>query len=290
MRRCSLDQGELYCTILSFYEDNKIFGGETTTRLLFLGRAGKDLRCVRLRHCWDDTPSYAQANLAIYDGITEETVDHDVITFSEEDIKRALMQTTDTAYYANLGHPVAVELVGNGETKVNAWLYYPSEEGQDFTALRPQIEEIYGIRFPRSLADWYCEGVPVSAYKDWLFPDWLDLSEENVAAIRKRMNEPKEWILRDVEMGLWRADWGKQPSDPDEAVARMRTLLDTMPPLIPICSHRYMICLEGNEDPPVISTVGYDTILYGRNLKEYLNIEFEGGLLPDETAVPWSFP
>ena len=59
-----------------------------------------------------------------------------------------------------------------------------------------------------------------------------------------------------------------------------------MPPLIPICSHRYMICLEGNEDPPVISIVGYDTVLYGINLRSYLEVEFEGGLLPDEAAVP----
>ena len=43
---------------------------------------------------------------------------------------------------------------------------------------------------------------------------------------------------------------------------------------------------EGNEDPPVISTVGYDTVLYGNNLKEYLKVEFEGGLLSDEAAAP----
>lgn len=129
MRRYYVEEWDIYEIIRDFYDDGKTFnGGETTTRMLFLGRADKDLRCIRFRHCWDHTPNFAQVNLTKYDGITEETDDYDVVTFSKEEIERALMQATDTEYYVKHGHPMKVELIGNGETNVNAWLYYPSEE------------------------------------------------------------------------------------------------------------------------------------------------------------------
>lgn len=287
MKRCYIRQWDLYRVICDFYADDKTFhGGETTTRMLFLGRAGKDLRCVRFRHCWDHTPSFARANLAAYDGLTEEHEDYDVITYSQDAIENALMQATDTAYYGEFGHPVAVELLGNGDTTVNAWLYFPTEVGKDFSALRQKIEETYGIHFPQSLVDWYREGVPFSIEDSWLFPDWLNLSEPNVAKIKELMDKPKEWILCDVQKGTWHSAWGEQPSGFDEAVEKVRNLFDDMPPLIPVCSHRYMLCLDGNDDPPIISIAGYDTVLYGSNLKEYLEVDFGGGLLPDEAAVP----
>ena len=287
MRRCYIEEWDLYRIVRDFYADGKRFnGGETTTRMLFLGHADKDLRCVRFRHCWDHTPFFAQVDLAKYDGITEETDNYDVITFSKDEIVYALEETTVAEYYLRYGHPMKIELLGNGKTEVNAWLFYPSKEGEDFAALRPRIEEIYGIRFPASLADWYSEGVPFSVEKEWLFPDWLNLSEVNVAAIRQLISYPKEWLLRDVKKGMWHSAWGEQPNHPEEAVKKVCELFASMPLLIPVCGHRYMLCHEGNEDPPVISTVGYDTVLYGNNLKEYLKVEFEGGLLPDEAAAP----
>ena len=67
MRRYYVEERDIYEIIRDFYDDGKTFnGGETTTRMLFLGLAGKDLRCVRFRHCWDHTPSFAQVNLATY--------------------------------------------------------------------------------------------------------------------------------------------------------------------------------------------------------------------------------
>jgi len=125
MRRCLIEKWELYQIIRDFYDDGKTFnGGETTTRMLFLGCADKDLRCVRFRHCWDHTPFFAQVDLAKYDGITEETEDYDIVTFSKEEIEHALMQATDTDYYVKHGHPTKIVLIGSGETEVSAWLYY----------------------------------------------------------------------------------------------------------------------------------------------------------------------
>ncbi len=128
MRHYYVEERDIYEIIRDFYDDGKTFnGGETTTRMLFLGRADKDLRCIRFRHCWDYTPNFAQVNLTKYDGITEETEDYDVVTFSKEEIEHALMQATDTDYYVKHGHPTKIELIGRGETEVSAWLYYSLE-------------------------------------------------------------------------------------------------------------------------------------------------------------------
>lgn len=35
-----------------------------------------------------------------------------------------------------------------------------------------------------------------------------------------------------------------------------------------------MPIIEGVDDPPIISTVGRDTVYYGHNLSEYLEVEF----------------
>ena len=128
MRRYYVEERDIYEIIRDFYDDGKTFNvGETTTRMLFLGRADKDLRCIRFRHCWDHTPHLAQVNLTKYDGITEQTDDYDVVTFSKEEIERALMQETDTEYYVKHGHPTKIELIGSGETEVSAWLHYSLE-------------------------------------------------------------------------------------------------------------------------------------------------------------------
>ncbi len=53
----------------------------------------------------------------------------------------------------------------------------------------------------------------------------------------------------------------------------MDRLFGDSPKLIPVYAHRYMPAID-HPDPPVISTVGRDTIVYGRNLPEYLEREF----------------
>ena len=51
-------------------------------------------------------------------------------------------------------------------------------------------------------------------------------------------------------------------------------LTASAPTLLPVYSHRYVSMLENIIDPPVISTVGIDTIIYGKNLIDYLQNEF----------------
>lgn len=51
-------------------------------------------------------------------------------------------------------------------------------------------------------------------------------------------------------------------------------LISGSPKLIPVFGHRYMPLIGGCENPPVISTVGRDTIFYGAALEDYLETEF----------------
>jgi hypothetical protein len=92
-----------------------------------------------------------------------------------------------------------------------------------------KIEKLYEIRFPDSLRMFYQTALPIFA-KDAEFPRWDDFSPDNVAAIRRRMEAPYEWLKRDIERGFWLPAWdGKTVEE----------LLETAPKLIPIYSHRY---------------------------------------------------
>ena len=52
----------------------------------------------------------------------------------------------------------------------------------------------------------------------------------------------------------------------------LRKMVDA-PKLIPIYSHRYMP-MGVSDNPPVISVYGVDVIYYGKDLDEYIQIEF----------------
>ena len=153
-----------------------------------------------------------------------------------------------------------------------------------------RIESVYDIIFPPSLRRFYSCGIPYAEKVD-LFPRWTDLSEENIAAIKKRMGQPYEWLLISVKSGFWLRQWGDRPDGQSEAEKRFRETISAAPVLIPIYSHRYMPVLDDTDDPPVISTVGRDTIIYGRDLSDYLYHEFIAGVgyHSDKEAAPIPF-
>ena len=163
------------------------------------------------------------------------------------------------------------------------------EPGMTADELR-RAEEAYGFTFPASLREILAYGVPVSENPDE-FPRWRDFSDENVTRIRQWMQSPAEWLKSDiVRHGFWLPAWGERPAPGDEAAAADR-LLATSPLLIPVSGHRFMPVLEGCDNPPVISTVGCDTILYGGTPAEYLRVEFLSANLPayradDVPAIP----
>lgn len=111
-------------------------------------------------------------------------------------------------------------------------------------------EECFGIRFPGELVEFYLTGMPVGRR----FPDWTDLSEENVKRIRKSLRFPEMSVRNENEDQF-----------PQDAV-----------PLIPVYGHKYMPVIEGLEDGPIISVYGLDIIYSGRNLLNFLEIKFLG--------------
>jgi len=124
------------------------------------------------------------------------------------------------------------------------------ENGLTETELE-QIEKVYDISFPASLLRFYKEALPVGVS----FVKWNDFSEENIANIKEKMYLPYKWLSQDITYC--------------EAFRNAKNA----PKLIPIYSHRYMPIIN-HTDPPVFSTVGADTIWYGKNLEDYLFNEF----------------
>lgn len=130
-----------------------------------------------------------------------------------------------------------------------------------------KIEMIYGFTFPAELAEFYSCGVPSGDR----FPNWKDFSEENVRAIKEKMAFPINALRGDVENWFWLDKWGDDPDTKEEAIAIFDEIAARSPKMIPIFAHRYMPAFDG---APVISTVGRDTVYYGRDLAEYLQHEF----------------
>ena len=130
-----------------------------------------------------------------------------------------------------------------------------------------KIEGLYGFTFPSELRDFYSCGLPIGE----CFPIWNDFSEENVRAIKEKMAFPINALRGDVENWFWLDKWGDDPDTKKEALAIFDEIAARSPKMIPIFGHRYMPAFDG---APVISTVGRDTIYYGRDLTEYLQHEF----------------
>lgn len=132
-----------------------------------------------------------------------------------------------------------------------------------------EIEKNYEVRFPGSLKEFYKIALPISMdnIEFSIFPRWNNFSTDNINFIRQRMNIPYQWLRKDIEKGFSLSIWEEKTID---------QLFENAPKLIPIFAHRYMPIIEGVDDPPIISTVGRDTIYYGHNLIEYLEIEFSG--------------
>jgi len=140
-----------------------------------------------------------------------------------------------------------------------------------------KIEEIYEIRFPDSLKAFYSTALPISV-GNTKFPEWNDFSPENILFIRQLIRAPYQWLKQDIERGFWLSIWDGKTAD---------ELFLNAPKLIPIYSHRYVPMLK-HSDPPVISTVGRDTVCYGASLEDYLLREFcNGGTSFEKTEVPY---
>lgn len=133
------------------------------------------------------------------------------------------------------------------------------------------IENLYNITFPKELKDFLKIKLPISNG----FYNWRDYTEKNKENINKAINMPLEGLLFDIEYNnFWVETWEK--IDEEKIDIKKQEFLkkyQKAPKLIPIYKHRYMPDInKGNI--PILSVVQSDIIVYGKNLRDYLEREF----------------
>ena len=132
-----------------------------------------------------------------------------------------------------------------------------------------EIEELYGIIFPKSLRAFLMTGVPISNG----FFNWRDTSLKNISHIKLIMNYPIKYPEQNIVEIEWSDRWGDEPPNKTAVITEIKKRLLTAPILIPVFCHRFMPMMD-IESPPILSIHGTDVIYYGKSLIEYFNIEF----------------
>ena len=68
-----------------------------------------------------------------------------------------------------------------------------------------KIEDIYTIKFPKSLKEFLMMTLPISKG----FLNWRNLDQDNVMFIKKIINRPTEAVYELAEEVSWCDDWGE---------------------------------------------------------------------------------
>ncbi len=150
-----------------------------------------------------------------------------------------------------------------------------------------EAENLHRFRFPPDLRQMLMTALPIGDR----FPNWRESSSTFIA---DRMAWPANGICFDVERNaFWHPDWPEKPENGADAVAVARRELAMAPVLIPIFGHRYLPAEPHQSGNPIFSVYQTDTIIYGKNLCDYLIREFDpnrsDGLPEPERDIPfWS--
>ena len=113
-----------------------------------------------------------------------------------------------------------------------------------------------------------------------LFHDW-----RNEKMIAERFDFPFNLINEDFfdeRSKCWLKSWGPKPDDAVECLKIIASWRKKMPVAIPINSHRYQVVSKGGQDGHILSTYGFDTLLYNLDLKQHLLHELRWDLGLDE--------
>ncbi|MFD1887003.1 SMI1/KNR4 family protein [Paenibacillus wenxiniae] len=141
-----------------------------------------------------------------------------------------------------------------------------------------QIEQTYSLRFPPDLREMLSHMLPIAKG----FPIWRDRSQRNIALIRQYLNAPLEGILFGIEYNqFWYPAWGERPEDNKAALEIARQQYANVPPLIPVYNHRYLPTEPYEAGNPVLSVHQVDVIVYGANVEDYFQIEFNRKSYPN---------
>jgi hypothetical protein len=139
-----------------------------------------------------------------------------------------------------------------------------------------EAEEHFGFRFPPDLRSFLAEALPVGER----FPNWRHPQSEQLATM---MEWPLDGLLFDIERNdFWLVEWGERPQSLDDAFAVAGKAVAEAPTLIQVYGHRYMPDEPQDGSNPVFSVYQTDIIYYGANLLDYLENEFDLGLLTNE--------
>ena len=132
-----------------------------------------------------------------------------------------------------------------------------------------KVETIYGIEFPVQWLAVYQQLLPISEG----FYNWRDFSAENIEHMKRNLAAPYDGILESINEIAWDISWGLEPDKVEEKNKKIRKMLESAPPLIPLYGHRFLPILE-NKEMPILSVVDLDIIYYGLDLYDYFEVEF----------------
>lgn len=121
----------------------------------------------------------------------------------------------------------------------------------------------------------HSENGEISNSEITLFYNWNKDFEE----IENYINWPYKYILQDVLSDkIWLKSWGIKPKENIEKENLFNNWFNKAPNLTPINSHRFIISEPANSDNPILSIMGWDTIIYGATMRNYLLNELQDHL------------
>lgn len=136
-----------------------------------------------------------------------------------------------------------------------------------------QIENLIGRKLPEDLHDLLISFVPTGTYDDASFPNW---HQDPSQIIREAKESIAEAFKFDIEKNdFWPESFGQKPDSKEAAIEKALELIKDVPPLVPIYGHRFLTSEPGTVGNPVLSLLQpSDAIVYGANLVEYFEVEF----------------
>ena len=114
----------------------------------------------------------------------------------------------------------------------------------------------------------FLKGVPISSG----FYRWDDFSNSNIDYIKEMIDYPFQYILENIADIDWLDD--RSFLNEEEKIKFAKRELQKAPHLIPLYMHRYIPIVE-EDDPPILSVHGFDVIIYGDNLWDWIRQEFD---------------
>ncbi|MBU6414437.1 MAG: SMI1/KNR4 family protein [Planctomycetes bacterium] len=157
----------------------------------------------------------------------------------------------------------------------SAWTSMPTDFDRGLPdAELSEIDKRFALTFPPDLQACLITALPTGDD----FPNWraaINNDPKHVEHIAYRMDWPISSMIFDVENdNFWHPRFGSRPTTAKERETVVRAAMQSVPKLIPICSHRYLPATPSEAGNPVFSVYQTDIIYYGENLIDYITEEF----------------